>query len=421
MAVSNTAYRMNRTARQSFVFHPLRLLLASAALLCPAVPARAASPGAGHPGGNIAVQRAEDGRFLVAPDLRDTQKGQWWFYWNFAISAPAEIVFTKQNPIGVRGPAASYDGGATWRWLGAEAVKTAASEGRPAWSFNAELPAGAKEARFAFCPAYLESHLAAWIEKHRASPSLRVGELCKSRKGRGVELIRAGGADPAKARGVLLLTARHHCCETMASYAMEGLLDGVLADDEAGRAWRENWEVVAVPFMDKDGCEDGDQGKNRAPHDHNRDYNEQPLYPEVAALMKLGASLSNRVAAVLDLHCPHIRGAWNDRVYLVGAPEEAFAARQRAFAETWARLQQGPVLFRAADVLAFGTEWNKSANFAQGRSSSAWARSSFPSARLVTTIEIPYADALGVEINAANGRALGRDIARALAAHLAAP
>jgi len=58
--------------------------------------------------------------------------------------------------------------------------------------------------------------------------------------------------------------------------------------------------------------------------------------------MKLGATLANRVAS-LDLHCPAIRGEWNDRAYLVGAADQnfwlthairrvpfAFARRQRA-------------------------------------------------------------------------------------------
>ena len=70
----------------------------------------------------------------------------------------------------------------------------------------------------------------------------------------------------------LVLTARHHACESMASHVLEGILSGVLADDDCGRRWREGWQVVAAPFMDKDGVEDGDQGKNRRPHDHNRDY-----------------------------------------------------------------------------------------------------------------------------------------------------
>ena len=43
-----------------------------------------------------------------------------------------------------------------------------------------------------------------------------------------------------------------------------------------------------VPFVDKDGVEEGDQGKNRAPRDHNRDYAGASMYPETGALRELG-------------------------------------------------------------------------------------------------------------------------------------
>ena len=379
---------------------------------------------ADFPGGNIVVQRLASDTVWVAPDLRDTQAKQWWFYWNFRLRAPAgrpvNVVFTDRNPLGVRGPALSIDGGKTWRWLGAAAVAAQKVDGRPTWSFVAEVPAGATDVRYAFCPQYLEDHLQAWRKKHEGHPALRLGELARSRQGRAVELIRAGCLDAAKSRGVVLLTARHHCCETMASYALEGWLEAVLAEDDLGRRWRSNWEVRAAPFMDKDGVEAGDQGKNRTPHDHNRDYNAEPRYPEVAAMMQLGGEIGRRVVAAVDLHCPHIRGEWNDRVYLVGSPEAAVWQGQTGFAAVLERVQEGTIRFRAADCLAYGTAWNTANNTRQGRSFGGWATTAFPEARLVTTIEIAYADALGAEVNATSARALGRDLARALAEFLAA-
>ncbi|MBI5395212.1 MAG: hypothetical protein HZA91_07960 [Verrucomicrobia bacterium] len=404
-------------------------LAAMVFVLCPALVTAEANDAvrvdAGFPGGNILVQQVEGDTVFVAPDQRDTQAGQWWFYWNLRLRAPAEkpvtIVFTRKNPISVRGPAMSADGGVTWHWLGAAAVKSSKRDDKPAWSFEARVPAGAAEVRYAFCPPCLESHLRAWLAKHKANPALRVKELCRSRKGRPVELLRAGCLAPAKSKGVVLITSRHHCCEAMATYALEGWLDAALADDDTGRRWRANWEIIAVPFMDKDGVEDGDQGKNRAPHDHNRDYNGKPLYPEVAALMKLGASLKDRVVAALDLHCPTIRGEWNDRVYLVGAPQPDFWKKQEAFAAVLERVQRGPIRFRARDCLAFGTAWNTPANYKQGRSCTGWERETFPDARFVSTIEIAYADALGDEVNAGSARALGRDMARALAEFLESP
>ena len=40
-----------------------------------------------------------------------------------------------------------------------------------------------------------------------------------------------------------------------------------------------NYLVYVIPFVDIDGVENGDQGK-QAPHDHNRDYINSPIYPE---------------------------------------------------------------------------------------------------------------------------------------------
>ena len=371
------------------------------------------------PGGNIIVQRIDGRTVWVAPDQRDIQQGRWWFYWSFRLRAPAEmpvtVVFSRQNPLGVRGPASSLDGGSTWQWLGADKVRSFQHEGQPAWSFEARVPQAADEVLYAFCPHYRETHLRDWLARQPPDASLRIEELCRSRQGRSVELLRAGCLDPERSRGAVLLASRNHSCEAMATYALEGFLSAVLADDPLGRQWRENWEVIAVPFMDKDGVENGDSGKNRAPHDHNRDYNEQPLYPEVAALMERGAAIQDRVVAVIDLHCPWIRGEWNDRAYFVGPEHKGFADKLQRFAAILARTQTGPIRFREQDCLAFGTAWNTASNWSQGRSCAAWARETFPQAELVASLELAYADALGVEVNAGSARAFGRDLARALA------
>lgn len=394
-------------------------LLAAGCMLLLAVPstfAQAVRVDADFPGGNIAVQRLDGDTLYLAPDLRDTVKGQWWFYWNFRLHAPPErpvkVVFTEKNPIGVRGPAFSTNGGVTWQWMGAKAVESFTLEGKPAWSFNATVPEGARDVRYAFCIPYQQSHLETFLARHQASPCLRQAVLCQTRDGRDVELLRAGRLQNPQGR--VLLTSRHHACESMGSYVVEGFLEAVLSETETGRHWRERWEVLAVPFMDKDGVERGDQGKFRHPHDHNRDYNEQPLYPEVAAWMKLGASLKGTVVATLDVHCPWIRGTWNDRAYFVGPDSARFWQAQTNFAQVLARVQEGPIRFRAEDCLEFGKAWNTGGNYRQGRSVSRWAREAFPDAQLVASMEVAYAGAHGDEVNAASARALGRDLARAM-------
>ncbi len=394
--------------------------------------ARAAEPAidADYPGGNIRVVRREGNTLVVAPDLRDTRAGEWWFYWSFRLRGPSDvpvtIVFEKSNPIGVRGPATSRDGGRNWTWLGASAVQTDREGGVPRWSFEARVPPGAVEVRYAFTPPYQQADLRAWLDRHAGNPALRVERLCVSHQGRAVPLVRIAEPEPPKAdapsRRLVLLTSRHHACETMATFALEGLLESALADDETGRLWRDRWEIAAVPFVDTDGVEAGDQGKNRDPHDHNRDYDATPIYPEVQALMKRGAAESGRVVAAIDLHCPHIRGEWNDRVYLVGAADPRVRAGQQAFARVLERTRTGPLPFTAEKcLLPHGASWNTPANTRDGRSFGQWAGATFPRARLVTTIEIAYADAQGAEVNPESARALGHDLSRALLEHLGSP
>ena len=84
------------------------------------------------------------------------------------------------------------------------------------------MPDGHSEMLVAFCPHYRESHLRAWLDQQPPDAALRVEELCRSRQGRSVELLRAGCLDRERSRGMVLLTSRHHACEAMATYALEG-------------------------------------------------------------------------------------------------------------------------------------------------------------------------------------------------------
>ncbi len=98
-------------------------------------------------------------------------------------------------------------------------------------------------------------------------------------------------------------------CEMMTNYALEGLIAHVLQSPAADAAWlRANVEFLIVPFVDKDGVEHGDQGKNRQPRDHGRDYAGASLHPACAALRDLLPVWSaGMLRVVLDLHCPWIR------------------------------------------------------------------------------------------------------------------
>jgi hypothetical protein len=363
------------------------------------------------PGGNIIVDRIEGDRVILRPDLRDTQG--WWFYWNFRVRNAAGRTFTFQfpdkNPIGVRGPAVSTDGGCTWSWLGADRVKGS--------SFAYTFDKHANETRFAFAVPYQETHLERFLAAHQDNPHLAVRELCRSRGGRSVRRIHVGVLD-GEPKHRIFLTARHHACESLASYVLEGFLAAALGDTELGRWFQENVEVLAVPMVDKDGVEEGDQGKNRKPYDHNRDYGGESIYPSVAAIRELVPEWSRgRLHVSVDLHCPWIRGTHNEVIYMVGQPYPEIWQEQTALGKILQEVQRGPLKYRVSDNLPFGQAWNKNTNYNGRMSCSRWA-ANLEGIRLATSFEFPYANAGGQEVTANNARAFGRDLAQAVREYL---
>ena len=362
------------------------------------------------PGGNIIVEKIEGDTVSIRTDLRDTEG--WWFYWCFRVRGAEgrtlTFNFSEGTPIGVRGPGVSLDEGATWEWLGEHPGNK---------SFTYSFPADARSVRFSFGMPYTESQLNAFLNRIGDNPALKKETLCQSRKGRDVERLRIG-----KLKGEpqfrVLITCRAHCCEMMTSYVAEGLIEAALADDKDGKWFRKNVELLVIPFVDKDGVEDGDQGKNRKPRDHNRDFDANSIYPETRALQKFVPRWSaGKLPLTIDLHCPHIRGNFNEFIYLVGSAKPKIWEQQERFGNILERVQKGPLVYRATNNLPFGQAWNTTNNFTAGTSIGRWA-GELPGVKLATTIEFPYANALGGEVNANTARAFGNDLSHAIREYL---
>ncbi|MBN1808629.1 MAG: peptidase M14 [Planctomycetes bacterium] len=364
----------------------------------------------GFPGGNIIVDRIERDRVFLRQDLRDTEGP--WFYWCFRVrNAPPRrftFHFTDGDVLAALGPAVSLDSGRTWRWLGRE------TPGECCFTYDfTDAPA---DVRFSFAMPCLQSHFHDFAREYAGRPGFGLSTLCRSNGGRDVELVRLGAGESGRLK--VLLTCRHHCCEMMASYALEGIISSVMADDGDGDWFRSNVDFLIVPFVDKDGVEQGDQGKNRRPRDHGRDYAGDSIYAETFALRSLVPRwLDGGPFAQMDLHCPHIRGEYNESVYLVGQSGDAAWGEQCAFGNILEEVQSGVLRYRAADNLPFGKAWNKGVNYALGKGCSTWA-SELPGVTLAGGIEIPYAVASGAEVNADTARLFGRDLALAFRRYL---
>ncbi len=353
------------------------------------------------PGGNIRVLSVEGREVQLAPDLRDTEGP--WFYWYFAarFSEPGRWHFSFPDgpAVGPRGAAFSCDGGLSWQFTD----RIGAGDREFFYENDGSVP----EVRFAMAPPYGLGELERFLA---VTPGIMRGELCRSRGGLPVELLTVPGAADCR----VLITARHHCCEMSANRVMEGILRQWCAGDQTGCELRRRATLLAVPFADRDGVEAGDQGKNRRPHDHARDYGHPGgahLYPECAALDRLLETRSTRI--VVDLHCPWLRGGSNEKIHFVGPEKERMARKMALWSEWLPALLPGDVPFDPADNVPFGTSWNTGANYTQGQHLVRHS-ADFDWIDTALSIEIPFVNAGEVPLGPSQFQNLGKALAEVM-------
>ncbi len=358
------------------------------------------------------MESADKNGARLRPDT--THCAEDWFYWYFRVSGAAgrtlRFEFPARPVVTGMGPLASFDGGTNWRWLGYGCVED--------WHiFTCTVPEGVEDARFAMSFPYVEDNLKAWLNEHGKREGLKVEPFCKSAKGREVELLRLTSDAPGKVRR-LLFTVRHHACESIANYALEGLLEAMLSGELRRELKGLNVEVLALPFMDKDGVEQGEQGKSRRPHDHGRDYKGESIYPETGTLRRLFPDWAGqRLSAVVDLHCPWIRGQWNEQIYQVGSNVPLQWERQRRFGAILEKTARGPLRYRRDDDMPFGVDWNSEHDYDAGESFVKWA-APLSGVLFSTCFEMPYGIVHGRPVTPDAVRSFGHDLARALTIYL---
>lgn len=351
-------------------------------------------------GGNIRVLSIEGTDVYVQNEIRDTMGD--WFYWAFCVEGAQgqTLTFHFDKPwIGYYGPAVSRDL-YHWDWLKMESA-----------------PGALKDFTYTFGPeesCVYFAHNMLYHPRHFDDFCMELGlkprTLCLSERGREVPYLRMGHGSET-----ILLTARHHACEASGSYVLEGVVRELLLHPIP------DTEVVVVPFVDYDGVVDGDQGKSRAPYDHNRDYipNQNALYASVREIRKIAAEKTLRYA--FDFHSPWHLGENNDWVFV---PQKHFD-----ILKNMTRFQRFLELEITPDSLPYspdgtfmpGREWNTVGSPCFGTYMHAAA-----GAELSFTLETPYFKALKVPdapeqgeviFTADRARELGRCFARALYAY----
>jgi len=372
-----------------------------------------------YPGGNVRVRSIEKtpGVVEVAPDLRDTEG--YWFHFDFTVrGAEGRTVLFRfpQNGspyLSSLGPAVCRDG-RTWSWLRPDGTRH-----EPANAFSFAFGKEDRAVRFALSIPYLQRDWDAFTAPWRGTDDVRFETLCKSQSGkRDVELLRV----PCRkaAQWLFVFTARHHACETTGNPPMEGILKELMSGSPESRWAREHAECVFVPFMDKDGVEEGDQGKNRRPWDYNRDY-AKGRYAAVRAIKELIVRESaGRQIVFVDLHSPFVRSlphcAEQDQAFTFGADDARLNAHWESFRANWKAAQAGGALRYDGryDIRARQGYWNemKKAWDKGLLGSDPWVRT-LPNAYLATCCEFGYSLCGGV--NTFDGmRELGGNLFKAL-------
>lgn len=256
-------------------------------------------------GGNINVHdivENADGTYTVTVSNQLRTTTQDWFYWAFKVEGAqgkkVTFQFSQGNRVGYYGAAVSHDL-ETWDW-----TNTKSGEG-----FTYTFGEDETTVYFAHSMLYHPERFYDVADEL----DLTVQTLCTSEGGNAVPYVKFGTGDKG-----IVLTARHHACESTGSYVLEGVLKQLATSDYI----KENYTVMVVPFVDFDGVLAGDQGKNRAPHDHNRDYTgefgdtDSSIYASVRAIRAYVENPANNVVQAYDSHSPWHISAENDSIFV---------------------------------------------------------------------------------------------------------
>ena len=278
------------------------------------------------PGGNIKVNRIEGDCVYLEQEIRDT--GEWWFYWNFCACGmegrTISFFFENGDVVGIYGPCKSTDR-INWEWAGA---KTLRGNNCFVYTFSETET----EVYFSFSIPYQMAEFERYLEKHESYPfETTIEIIAVSEKGRSVPVLRVGNN---KSEKHIYFTARHHSCESTASYVLEGAIDFLCRN---GEALLENYMFHVVPFVDLDGVEEGDQGKSRIPHDHYRDYSESPIYNITKELYSYVEK--HPPYLYVDFHSPWKWGDGANEIYMVNSPSPDDKLENH-FGEIWEDLTE---------------------------------------------------------------------------------
>lgn len=242
--------------------------------------------------GNIRFIRQEENEIYLTNEMRGTIRDK-AYYWAFCVEGAAgkTLNFRLDHEwVGPYGAAVSHDL-VNWSWT--ESSLDGAS-------FSYTFGEGEDRVYFAHDLLYTPSRLMLILDELGIKPYT----VCNTLRGREVPAFKIGVGSKN-----IILTARHHACESPGSWVLEGVIREYLEKPIKDTA------VFVLPIVDFDGVVEGEHGKDRDPHDHNRDYIKDNVYPEVSAIIDYAKDKD--ITYAVDFHAPSHRIGRSNRVYVV--------------------------------------------------------------------------------------------------------
>jgi hypothetical protein len=222
-------------------------------------------------------------------------------------------------------------------------------------------------------------------------PAAERFELARTRAGRPVNGIRVG--DPATSQprhfGVWV-QARQHAWEAGGSWVGQGFMEWLSGDDQEAEELRRLATVYYIPIMDVDSVTIGAGGKDAIPRDHNRDWSDAPVYPEVAAAQSKIRQINEagHFDVFVDLHNP---GGSEKQPYFFGpANMDNLPAIQQQNHIRWQAIAHneinGPLPLLENYLFATYVKTEEESR----RMSANWVRNHLADHVLSTTLETPW-------------------------------
>lgn len=260
------------------------------------------------PGGAAEVQSIDQSARQITFKIPTWKTGGWQSWWYIKVSGitPGETISLHQTNGVAHALRAVYStDGKTWAYTD----NLPFEQRRKPISYRQKVDA--EQAWFAWYVPYTLDDCKALIARAGKQRFVKVFDLCQSEEGNPVPAMEVAEGDNIASRPHVWIHARQHAWEVGGSWSAQGLGDWLISDDPRAARLRKSARITLIPIMDVDSVQAGRGGKDQKPHDHNRDWIDNPRWAAVQAAMKRlkEYDAAGKLALMIDLHDPGWTGA----------------------------------------------------------------------------------------------------------------